>query len=92
MRPLPHVTWGERIAVGFCKMIIAVGIILLLVLAVVTLARAHEWYEPNCCSGGDCGPITGDRISIEGHDYVIDHRWHVPINIATPSPDGRYHG
>lgn len=82
----------QRIGRGLVKLAVAIGIVVLLVLAVTKIVRAHEWYPPNCCSGGDCGPITGDRISIEGHDYVIDHRWHVPINGATPSPDGRYHG
>lgn len=55
-------------------------------------AKAHDWYPPVCCSGGDCGPVDGSRITRDGVDYVIDHRWRVQRSSTQPSPDGRFHG
>lgn len=55
-------------------------------------AWGHDWYPPYCCSGGDCAPISDTRVTRDGTDYIIDHRWRIPSTEVKPSLDGRYHG
>lgn len=35
-----------------------VGSALIILLVIVSIARAHDWYDPECCSGKDCAPMV----------------------------------
>jgi hypothetical protein len=95
-RPLPNNSIGNIAATAIAMLlgIVVVGIFLGMVLAFLfaSSAKAHEWYPPVCCSGGDCGPVDSSRITRDGADYVIDHRWRVQRSATQPSPDGQFHG
>jgi hypothetical protein len=54
-------------------------------------AFAHEWYPPDCCSGGDCIPIANERVHAMISGYVIDGRHIVPYSQVRTSLDGRFH-
>lgn len=66
----------------------------LLLLLAPAVAHGHDWYPPNCCSGGDCGPIKSERVTHadDGDGYVVDGKFHVKLSEVRRSPDGRYHG
>ena len=87
-RPLGWQDSGFFLGALLFGLLVVLGIYLI----AAPYARAHDWYPPACCSGGDCGPLDSSRIEREGVDYVIDHRWHVQRSSTTPSPDGRFHG
>lgn len=57
-----------------------------------TPAVAHEWYPTWCCSGGDCGPLAGERVQPMLDGYMVDGKFFVPAKEARKSMDGRYHG
>lgn len=64
------------------------------------LPRAHQWYEPNCCSGNDCEPVPPGALVEE-----VRGGWRVayvspklgPVEIFFPralkrdSRDGGFH-
>lgn len=67
-------------------------------------ARAHEWYDPECCSDKDCAPLESKHVKITDSGYVVtvgpgEHPMikHAPVSFVVPyhtareSPDGRYH-
>ena len=32
------------------------------VLLVITTARSHSWYDPECCSDSDCRPVHSSEV------------------------------
>ena len=52
---------------------------------------AHDWYPADCCSGGDCAPISDTRIVRTSDGYVIDGQWKFTTAQARRSLSGRYH-
>lgn len=71
--------------------LIALGIILAL-LAVIGMAFAHSWYDPECCSGSDCYPVPAEDVT------ETDTGWkHLPTgteftrDMVKPSRDRRFH-
>jgi len=68
-------------------------------------AAAHDWYDPDCCSGQDCAPAPVDGVSMGPDGYVVsvpaeahphstrDINALVPFNgnQLRPSRDGQYH-
>lgn len=64
----------------------------LVCLVSVTPGFGHEWYPPNCCSGGDCAPIHDDRVKPDNTGgYIVDNKFKVARNEVKDSQDGRYH-
>ena len=64
----------------------------LALLLVSTAALGHEWYPSWCCSGGDCGPLAGERVKPVAGGYLVDGKFTVPMAEVRKSMDGRYHG
>jgi hypothetical protein len=54
--------------------VLACGVVVLLVLW--NSAKAHDWYEPACCSGSDCKPVSEDDV-VERSDGVHVRGWGV---------------
>ena len=58
------------------------AVIALLVLAVMSLAiadaKAHSWYDPDCCSDRDCEPVSSIA-------FVASDPSAVPVMIVTTS-------
>lgn len=63
----------------------------LFVVACVTPAAAHEWYEAACCSGHDCAPIAFSRVQVNSAGFLIDGKFSVPFKDVRRSMDGSYH-
>lgn len=66
---------------------------LLLAAVLGGLARAHHWYDPECCSGSDCRPVSyDDVVEIEGGQWK-----HLPSGVifrrdqVRPSKDRHMH-
>lgn len=57
-----------------------------------SVAGAHEWYPPFCCSNGDCAPIAGKRVQATPEGFLIDGKFIVPRSQVKDSMDGQYHG
>lgn len=58
------------------KLIFAITVLILFLWAIAV--EAHSWYDPKCCSGEDCAPITighVERIS-GGWRIIIDESVH----------------
>lgn len=79
------------------RVTLAVAVILLPLIGVVTLARAHSFYPPECCSDRDCWPADGASAPGEPQPVETASGWllHDGTWVARgeerPSPDGRYH-
>ena len=67
-------------------------VLIALFLYAMSYAKAHEWYPPWCCSGGDCGVLEGKRVKPIVGGYLVDDRFTVPMSEVRKSMDGRYHG
>lgn len=52
---------------------------------------SHSFYDPYCCNGTDCSPISDDRVQVVSTGYLIDGKHHVPLKEARRSQDGDYH-
>jgi hypothetical protein len=52
------------------------GIILVLALSITfcSLARAHSWYDSECCSDTDCRPVPDEDVA-ERKDGVFVKGW-----------------
>lgn len=68
---------------------------IVIMLLVVVMARAHEWYPAECCSDRDCwiagigGAEPEPRMSPSG--WVLQDGTLIPFHEARPSPDGNFH-
>lgn len=65
---------------------------LLAIALLIHAARAHEWYDPECCSGEDCRPVHADEL------IETEKGWkHLPSGIefrkdqVRPSKDRHFH-
>lgn len=67
-----------------CKIIVAFGVL------VPAVARAHDWYPQQCCSGQDCRPVPCDEITASP-DYYFWKGMRFPKNAAKPSEDNQCH-
>ena len=82
------------------------ALVLLLMLAFVGSAEAHDWYSTlvdryggPCCGGGDCRPMLDGEVMIESDTIYMRapdngewiEVWPDAI-VARQSPDGRVHG
>lgn len=65
---------------------------ILLIFSLTTPLRAHEWYDPSCCSGEDCKPIEScseieelpeGRVKWNGYIFRKDQ--------VKPSKDSKCH-
>jgi hypothetical protein len=71
-----------------------------------TVALAHSWYEPDCCSDRDCAPVDGKYIELTPLGHVLrlppgSHpmlknatrtiQYIVPNGTSRPSRDQQYH-
>lgn len=60
-------------------------------------ARAHSWYDMDCCSDADCWPMGTDRDAKEPDPKVVPGGYltHDGVFVAEkdtrPSRDGRFH-
>lgn len=59
---------------------------------------AHSWYEPACCSGQDCAPLTRESTVVPGNagGYQVTVKpgagtVFFPQEKVRPSQDGLYH-
>jgi hypothetical protein len=63
-------------------------------------AKAHSWYDPQCCSGQDCEAIPESAITLVEGGYRVRYKAKlglevdviVPFSEARMSRDGSHHG
>jgi len=48
----------------------AVVLMILTFLLGISIARAHSWYEPECCDTRDCEPIPPDQVKVTPEGYI----------------------
>lgn len=67
--------------------LVAIALVLL-----VKYAVAHSWYDPQCCSGSDCRPVSAEDV------IETEKGWkHLPTGIefthdmVKPSKDRHFH-
>jgi hypothetical protein len=53
-----------------------IGALLIILVLYNAVAKAHDWYEPQCCSGSDCKPVHDDDVA-ERPDGVHVRGWGV---------------
>lgn len=77
----------DRIAVAIGALI---GIVAFF--AILIAAQAHDWYDPQCCSGEDCRPVPAEEV------IETETGWkHLPSGIefrkdqVKPSKDRHFH-
>ena len=80
--------------------ILAALIVIVAMLLIAEMARAHEWYDTACCSSRDCEEIPDTAVTIESGGYHVRYvgalGFHVdiivPFNKARPSRNENFHG
>ena len=65
----------RRNPLGLC---VVLALCLLVVAVSATPARSHSWYDPDCCSGQDCEPVSAVA-------YVASDPGSVPVMVVTTS-------
>ena len=56
---------------------------------------AHEWYEPQCCSGNDCRELADDEVPLyvrplpDGKYFIV--KWNREVERRGYSPDNKFH-
>jgi hypothetical protein len=66
------------------------GFAVLLIFAAGT-ARAHSWYEPECCDTRDCEPIPPDQVKVTPEGYITPDGELIKFNEARVSADKDFH-
>lgn len=72
-------------------------LLFLVILWLITPARAHSFYPLECCSDQDCWPTGTDADAREpdpigtASGWLLQDGTIVPYTAARPSPDGRFH-
>lgn len=66
--------FDERTVLPWVFVLVAAA---MLILATLTTAGAHSWYEPQCCSSTDCAPVDdgvveekSDGIHVKGYGVL----------------------
>lgn len=72
------------------KMLRLLGLALV-VLMIPTATLAHDWYDYDCCSDKDCGPIDESRVTQDKDGFLVDGKFRFPKDKIRPSQDGRFH-
>jgi hypothetical protein len=82
----------------FSTLMISVFVVAMVALAVwhyaaPSVARAHDWYAPQCCNGSDCKPVPASEVEELDWSHVRDL---VTGQVLTgdkikTSQDGRWH-
>lgn len=61
-------------------------------IALISIARGHGWYDPQCCSDTDCRPVHADEV------IETERGWkHLPSGVeftrdmVKPSRDRHFH-
>lgn len=102
----PRLRSASRTAASATFRLSVFPFVLLAVLALPALVKAHEWYPWECCSGYDCQKIDaklvvekngGYEITIGPGDHKMAKDWPGPrvfffrYSEMKPSPDGDWH-
>lgn len=65
-------------------------IVLLLLLAMMGSAAAHDWYPTECCSEKDCAIISDSQVREVRDGFLIGEEF-FPRARSRQSPDENYH-
>lgn len=60
--------WRERRDMPY---IIGAALIVIILVIWVSIAKAHEWYDSDCCSGKDCDPVPDGTVVETGQGVVV---------------------
>ena len=78
-------------------MVLAVAVTILAILTVSNTVLAHDIYSNLrdrdghlCCNGQDCRPVEATVLP-DGNYYLPATDETIPADLATPSPDDRFH-
>jgi hypothetical protein len=89
-------TEQARFAFAF-GMVLAVAVTILAILTVSNTVLAHDIYSNLrdrdghlCCNGQDCRPVEATVLP-DGNYYLPSSDEVIPADMATPSPDDRFH-
>ena len=44
----------------------------------ISHARAHSWYEPDCCSVDDCRPAKAGEVKETPQGYLVQGKYLIP--------------
>jgi hypothetical protein len=91
--PFGKVTLMHRSFAVPSQFVLAIVFVLILgSLFSAIVARAHSWYDPQCCSDQDCSPVAIDDV------VETEKGWkHLPTgteftrDMVLPSKDNRFH-
>jgi hypothetical protein len=87
----------EPARLPFVLGMVAVAVIILAIMTVWNTVLAHDIYSNLrdrdgrlCCNGHDCKPVKATVLP-NGNYYLPESDETIPANMATPSPDDRFH-
>lgn len=72
-------------------MLLRVLIVLVILVVAVSYARAHSWYEFECCSDKDCEALPPESVKETNNGYLLPNGQTIPYNMARQSRDRDYH-
>lgn len=53
----------------FVAQLLALGLLVAALLA--SMASAHGWYDPACCSDQDCAPVANVTVTVTAEGYLL---------------------
>jgi hypothetical protein len=80
----------KRVCIYPLAAVVALAVIVLFAL---TLAQAHDWYPPECCSGRDCFRVDADELveTRSGDWLYVPRNITFPRDKVRPSQDRHFH-
>lgn len=66
-------------------------LIVLMLLVTASYAKAHSFYELECCDDRDCEPLAPEQVKTTPEGYVTPDGQVIPFADARISPDRDYH-
>ncbi len=66
-------------------------LLVVLILSFSLTAKAHSWYDKECCDVRDCEPLSPDRVKVTPEGYVTPDGQLVPFGQARVSADKDFH-
>jgi hypothetical protein len=73
---------------------IAIGAVIGVGIFWADIATSHSFYDLECCSDRDCGPVATDEVMVTPSGYRIARNGEIIAfddKRLRPSPDGRFH-
>jgi hypothetical protein len=75
----------------FWMTMLAYTMLVLMIIVLASTARAHSWYEPECCDTRDCEALLPEQVKVTPEGYVTPDGELIRFDEARVSADKDFH-